>query len=192
MSGARTVQAQQQRIEAMIAALESVDDNQASALARELLRVVLDLHAGGLARVMEIVSMAGIQDNPVVEALVRDPAVCALLNLHGLHPHDLPTRVARAVEHMRAALGTQGVTIELRDAAEEAVRVQVSGRLQGKHALPESLRQEIEQAIFEQAPEVVRVEIAGLADIDVHELRFVPAREMRGPDRQGRVGGGQP
>jgi Fe-S cluster biogenesis protein NfuA len=76
---------------------------------------------------------------------------------------------------MRPLLGAQGIQIELIDAAEEVVVVKVSGRLQGKHNSVGELRQEIERALFEAAPEAMRVEIAGLPDVNVHELRFVPS-----------------
>jgi Fe-S cluster biogenesis protein NfuA len=117
---------------------------------------------------------ARAMDGAMVEAFERDAGVSAMLLLHGLHPQDLPTRVSRAVEKMRPLLGVQGIQIELLDAAEEAVRVKVAGRLQGKHNSVGELRQEIELAIFEAAPEAMRVDIAGLQDVNVHELRFVP------------------
>ena len=174
MSDARTSEAQQRRIEELIAALETLDDPHAREPAKELLQVVLDLHTNGLSRLMELVASSGALDDALVEALERDPQVSALLLLHGLHPQDLPTRVARAVEKMRPLLGAQGIQIELIDAAEEAVAVQVSGRLQGKHNTVAELQQEIERAIFEAAPEAMRIEIAGLPEVNVHELRFVP------------------
>lgn len=174
MSDQRAVAAQQSRIEELIAALEALDDPPARESAQELLQVVLDLHTNGLARLLEIVSSAGAMDHAMVEAFERDAGVSALLLLHGLHPQDLPTRVARAVEKMRPLLAVQGIQIELLDAAEEAVRVKVAGRLQGKHNSVGELQQEIELAIFEAAPEAMRVEIAGLQDVNVHELRFVP------------------
>jgi hypothetical protein len=173
-SDSRSVAAQQRRIEELIAALETLDDPPARESAQELLQVVLDLHTNGLARLLEIVSSAGAMDDAMLEAFERDASVSALLLLHGLHPQDLPTRVARAVEKMRPLLGVQGIQIELLDAAEEAVRVKVAGRLQGKHNSVGELRQEIELAIFEAAPETMRVDIAGLQDVNVHELRFVP------------------
>jgi Fe-S cluster biogenesis protein NfuA len=169
VSDVRTIEAQQRRIEELIAALETLDDPHAREPAKELLQVVLDLHTNGLSRLME-----GALDDALIEALERDPQVSALLLLHGLHPQDLPTRVARAVEKMRPLLGAQGIQIELIDAAEEAVAVQVSGRLQGKHNTVAELQQEIERVIFEAAPETMRVEIAGLSEVNVHELRFVP------------------
>jgi Fe-S cluster biogenesis protein NfuA len=174
MSDARTIEAQQRRIEELIAALETLDDPNAREPAKELLQVVLDLHTNGLSRLMEIVAGSGALDEALIEALERDPQVSALLLLHGLHPQDLPTRVARAVEKMRPLLGAHGIQIELIDAAEEAVCVQVSGRLQGKHNSVGELQQEIERSIFEAAPEAMRVEIAGLTEVNVHELRFVP------------------
>jgi hypothetical protein len=173
-SDSRSVAAQQRRIEELIAALETLDDPPARESAQELLQVVLDLHTNGLARLLEIVSSAGAMDDAMLEAFERDASVSALLLLHGLHPQDLPTRVSRAVEKMRPLLGVQGIQIELLDAAEEAVRVKVAGRLQGKHNSVGELRQEIELAIFEAAPETMRVDIAGLQDVNVHELRFVP------------------
>ncbi len=176
MSDERAVLAQQRRIDELIAALEALDDPRAREPAKELLQVVLDLHTNGLARLMEIVSAAGAMDDAMLEALERDAAVSALLLLHGLHPRDLLTRVSRAVEKMRPLLGAQGIQIELLDAAQEAVRVRVAGRLQGKHNSVGELQQEIERAIFEAAPETMRIDIAGLPDVNVHELRFVPHR----------------
>ncbi|MFL9992446.1 NifU family protein [Paraburkholderia sediminicola] len=174
MSHESAVAAQQRRIDELIAALEALDDPRAREPAKELLQVVLDLHTNGLARLMEIVADAGVMDDAMVEAFERDAGVSALLLLHGLHPQDLPTRVSHAVDKMRPLLGAQGIQIELLDAAEEAVRVRVAGRLQGKHNSVGELQQEIERAIFEAAPEAMRVEIAGLPDVNVHELRFVP------------------
>lgn len=174
MSNERAVAAQQRRIDELIAALEALDDPRAREPAKELLQVVLDLHTNGLARLMEIVSAAGVLDDAMVEAFERDAGVSAVLLLHGLHPRDLPARVSRAVEKMRPLLGAQGIQIELLDAAQEAVRVQVTGRLHGKHNSVGELQQEIERAIFDAAPEAMRVEIAGLPEVNVHELRFVP------------------
>nr|WP_257030455.1 NifU family protein [Paraburkholderia bryophila] len=86
----------------------------------------------------------------------------------------MATRVSRAVDKLRPLLGVQGIQIDLLDAAEEAVRVRVAGRLQGKHNSVGELQQEIERAVFEAAPEAMRVAIEGLQDVNVHELRFVP------------------
>lgn len=173
MSDSRVLDEQQRRIDELIAALSSLDDARARNIAQALLQVVLDLHASGLARLAEIVADTEGPDGPIVARLIQDKQVSALLLLHGLHPLDLPARARRAVEGLRAPLGAQGVRIELVDAGEEAVRVRLSGVLSGKHVTPADVQNDIERAIFEQAPEVGRIEIDGMPDVNVHELRFV-------------------
>ena len=155
MSGARVLEEQQRRIDELIAALAALDNKHARDIAQALLQVVLDLHASGLARLMQ------------------DKQVSALLLLHGLHPQDLPSRVHHAVEGLRAPLGAQGMGIELLDAREDLVRVRLAGVLTGKHVTPADVQNDIERAIFEQAPDVAHIEIDGMPDVNVHELRFV-------------------
>jgi hypothetical protein len=173
MSGTQVLEEQQRRIDALIAALATLDDTRARDIAQALLQVVLELHAGGLARLAEIVTDADGADGPIVARLMQDKQVSAVLLLHGLHPHDLQSRVRHAVEGLRAPLGAQGVRIELIHAREDVVRVRLSGMLTGKHVTPADVQGDIERAIFEQAPDVVRIDIDGMPDINVHELRFV-------------------
>jgi hypothetical protein len=173
MSGARLLEEQQRRIDELIAALAALEDTGARDIAQALLQVVLELHASGLARLAEIVTDADGADGPIVERLMQDKQVSALLLLHGLHPQDLGSRVRHAVEGLRAPLGAQGVRIELIDAREEVVRVRLAGVLTGKHVTPADIQNDIERAIFEQAPDVARIEIDGMPDVNVHELRFV-------------------
>jgi NifU-like domain len=173
MSGARVLEEQERRIDELIATLETLDDTRARDIAQALLQVVLELHASGLARVAEIVADVNGPDGPIVTRLAQDRQVSALLLLHGLHPQDLGSRARHAVEGLRAPLGAQGMHIELVNAREDEVRVRLSGVLTARHVMPEDVRNDIERAIFEQAPEVARIEIDGMPDVNVHELRFV-------------------
>jgi Fe-S cluster biogenesis protein NfuA len=174
MSDARLLEDQQRRIDELVAALSALEDARAREIAQGLLQVVLDLHASGLARLAEIVAEVEGADGPLAAKLAQDRQVSALLLLHGLHPVDLQSRVRHAVDGLRAALGAQGVRIELVEASEDAVRVRLAGALSGKRIAPGALQHDIERAIFEQAPEVAKVEVAGLPEANVHELRFVP------------------
>lgn len=173
MSGARVLEEQQRRIDELIAALETLDDTRARDIAQALLQVVLELHASGLARVAEIVADVDGPDGPIVTRLAHDRQVSALLLLHGLHPQDLGNRVRHAVDGLRAPLGAEGMRIELVTAREDAVHVRLSGVVTDRHVNPEDVRNDIERAIFEQAPDVARIEIDGMPDFNVHELRFV-------------------
>lgn len=182
MSGVNSQQSGQQsderRIEGLIAALEALDDPRGRQQAKELLHVVLEMHAAGLARLLEIVADAGGSGRAIIEALALDEHCRAILLLHGLHPHDLETRVSLAVDKLRGLLGAQGIKIEVLSVGEEAVRLKLSGNLRNKHA--KLSKGEIEQAIIALAPEIGAIEIEGLPDPDVHEIKFVPASVLRG------------
>jgi Fe-S cluster biogenesis protein NfuA len=174
MSGERDLEAQQRRIDALIAALMALGDPRAREIAQALLGVVLELHAGGLARLAEIVAEVEGSDGPIAARLARDRQVSAMLLLHGLHPLDLAARVRDAVDGLRAALGAQGLRIELVEVSEDAVRVRLAGTPTSHRSGPAALRAEIERAILEAAPEVAKIEVDGVPEANVHELRFVP------------------
>lgn len=178
MGGVNGSQSKERRIEELIAALEALDDPRGREQAKELLQVVLDLHGAGVARLLEIVAGAGDAGRAIIEALALDEECRAILLLHGLHPHDLVSRVRRAVDKMRALLGAQGIRIEVISVSEEAVRLKLSGTLRNKHSKVN--KSEIEQAIFTLAPEISAIEIEGLPSPDVHELKFMPALTLRG------------
>ncbi|MDQ3195677.1 MAG: NifU family protein [Pseudomonadota bacterium] len=171
-------QSNERRIEELIAALEALDDPRGREQAKELLQVVLDLHGAGLARLLEIVADAGDAGRSIVETLALDEQSRAILLLHGLHPHDLASRVRQAVDKMRGLFGAQGIKIEVLSASEEAVRLKLSGNVRNKHA--KLNKGEIEQAIFALAPEIAAIEIEGLPDANVHEIKFMPASALRG------------
>jgi Fe-S cluster biogenesis protein NfuA len=150
------------RVEGAIRALEALSDPRAREQAQELVQVILDLHGAGLARLLELVSAAGAAGQSILESLADDEQVRGLLLLHGLHPQDLESRVQRAVEKMHPFLGTHGLRLELLAASEEIVQLRLHGNWQGKSA--DTLKQDVETAILDAAPDVARVEIDGLAE----------------------------
>ena len=143
------------RIETLIAGLESGEDSQSRRLARELLEVVLDLHGLALARLAAIVAAA--PDGPgLLARSAEDPHVRAVLLLHGLHPEEPAERVARAVAALNEELGGTPVRV----LAVTAASVRLSVRHDG--AEPAALRQQIEAAVVDAAPELEELVIEGL------------------------------
>ena len=63
--------------------------------AEELVRLVTDLYGAGLERLLEVLADAGRLDEALLDALAADELVASLLLVHGLHPYDVGTRVAR-------------------------------------------------------------------------------------------------
>jgi hypothetical protein len=115
-----------------------------------LVRALLDLHAAGLARVLELASQAGEPGRDLVARLGQDGLVSNLLVLHGLHPVPLAERVAGALDRVRPRLRAWGADVELVEAAGEVVRA----RLRGNPSDGPALRAAVEEAILEAAPDV--------------------------------------
>jgi hypothetical protein len=150
------------RIEGLIAALDSVPDPAARASARALLEVVLDLHALALARMTAMIASAA-GGAALLRRLTEEEPVQAVLLLHGLHPETVPDRVGRAVEGLRPQLAARGLGIKIvqGNAALARVRVRYIGEMPARLDVA-ALREEIEAAIVEAAPDLEALEIEGL------------------------------
>ena len=68
---------------------------------RKLVQLLLDLHSEALERVMQVVAENDESGQRTIDDLGRDTLVSSLLILYGLHPLDLETRVAQAVEKVQ-------------------------------------------------------------------------------------------
>ena len=100
------------RIEALLEAA-SAGGRMARGRAEELVRLVVDLYGAGLERLLEIVHDSGRLDDALLDRFAADDLVAGLLAVHGLHPDDVSTRVARALEGVRPYLGSHGGDVEL-------------------------------------------------------------------------------
>ena len=153
------------RVEALIGALEQLPDPAAREPARELLQVVLNLHAAGLEALLALVRETA-DGAALLARMTAEPRVRGLLLLHGLHPDDLPTRVRSALEGMCQRLAVHGLSAETTMIDEAAVRVKVSGDVVSKLAIARTLRRELEEAVLEAAPDIGEVSVDGLHDYD--------------------------
>ncbi|MFF5291143.1 hypothetical protein [Paractinoplanes globisporus] len=108
----------------------------------ELVRTVADLYGAGLERMLELLHERGALTDEVLDALAGDDLVAGLLLVHGLHPHDAPTRIGLAI---------RGTGVELIEVTADGVC-----RLRAAHGhRPHG----IEQLIDAVAPEITAVEI---------------------------------
>jgi hypothetical protein len=154
------------RIEELTRKLEASGDPATLAAARELVGALMELHGAGLEQMLEIVSRFGTAGQQVLEGFSQDPLVGNLLVLYGLHPQDLETRVRHALDKVRKRAASRG-SVELRGIAEGAVRVRVR----------QGLKQVVEEAIYEAAPDVTSLEIEEVAD---GGAGFVPLEKLLG------------
>lgn len=132
----------------------------AQSRAEDLVACVSGLYGAGLRRVLEILDSHAALGNGVLEALVSDELVSGLLLVHDLHPHDLRTRVGRALDSVRPYLGSHGGDVELVSIDDDGVvTLGLLGSCDGCPSSSVTLELAVETAVREAAPEVSRIEV---------------------------------
>jgi hypothetical protein len=147
-------------LERVIDSLNTIADPDAAARGRELAQLLMSLYGAGLSRVIEILREEGPAAENAIEQLAADPLVSSLLTLHDLHPYPAADRIARALSALQQALPA-GSTLRLVSCAPPRARVQVTLAYSTPVA-PEGLRQAIERAMGDAAPEITTIDIDGI------------------------------
>ena len=155
------------RMEELIHALDEAADSPICRQARELVQIVLKMHADARWNAcLEIqFTTTRLTGQQLIDRLAEDPLISNLLVLHGLHPLDLETRVRRALESVKPRLGLHGGDVDLIGVTPDGV---VKLRLEGNcHGCPSSqitLKSSIEEAIYAAAPDITALEVEGAID----------------------------
>ena len=162
MTNPQNLRAIGDRIELLLDELRAGADSRSYDRAEELLRLVTELYGAGLARVVEL-ARAGTPD--MLAAMTDDELVASLLVVHGLHPDDVVTRVAAALDSVRPLLGAHGGDVELLgiDEAASTVHLRLLGSCDGCPSSAVTLQHAVEVAILEAAPEILVIDVEGLA-----------------------------
>jgi len=148
------------RIEDLVRRAESLHDPNAKSVALDLLDVVMQFHAAGLHRILDIVSQTE-SGSSVIQSIAEDGLASSVLLLHELHPDSFDTRVHRALDRLRMNLNPRGANLALLGLEDGVVRLHYDSPRNGHIA---SARALIEAAIYEMAPEAVEVIIDGLTE----------------------------
>ncbi|MGH3496041.1 MAG: NifU family protein [Nocardioidaceae bacterium] len=148
-----------EQIEALIDA-SSAGGAMARERAESLVRLLSDLYGSGLRRLLDILDASGRLDDTLQKAIVGDELIASLLLIHGLHPHDVRTRVEAALDSVRPYLGSHGGDVELLDVSEDrVVTLRLLGSCDGCASSAATLELAVEDAIMAAAPEVVSLEV---------------------------------
>ncbi|MFG2115819.1 hypothetical protein ACGFRB_24845 [Streptomyces sp. NPDC048718] len=176
MSAARTAEAAGRQVEEVLDRLAGTADRDTVAAAEDVVRVLMEFYGSGLARIVELLGRPGSGSGPgphpasgpgsaarsgpgsgaePLGALLADELVASLLNLHGLHPEDLPTRIDRALAALPQPARNAGF-----DAASGVLRLAVEASSGcGCSGTQDTTRQAALDALACFAPEVTGVEL---------------------------------
>jgi Fe-S cluster biogenesis protein NfuA len=152
----------QQRIEQLMAQVESFPDEKARALLLECLHSLLALYGEGLERILQLVGNAGTEGQKLLDTLGRDQLVRALLLVHGLHPHSLEKRLQGALEKMRPYLQSHGGNVELISLQNDVARLRLQGTCKTCPSSSVTLELAVRQAIEAACPDLAGFEVEGV------------------------------
>jgi Fe-S cluster biogenesis protein NfuA len=164
MSQNGLVPKQMERIEQLVHELEALPDSKSRETAVELLQLLMEFYGQGLARILAIAGQTGAAGTEIVNRFTGDPLVANLLMLHSLHPVDLPTRVEQALNKVRPLLHSHGGDVELLGIENGQVRLRLEGSCHGCPSSAMTLKHAIEEAIYEFAPDIAGLDVAGVVE----------------------------
>jgi Fe-S cluster biogenesis protein NfuA len=164
------------RIAALLDEIESLPDPTERARVTDIVQGLLALYGEGLRRMLAIVERdgrtAGVH---LLEAFARDELIAHLLLLHDLHPVDVKTRVAHALEEVRPYLQSHGGNVELLGVDGGVARLRLQGSCHGCPSSTMTLTLAIEEAIRKAAPDLEGIEAEGVAEPPPRPSGFIPA-----------------
>lgn len=153
-----------QRVETLLASFSEVDDPALRDKLGEIVQTLLQFHGEAIARMLTKTAESETGDQ-LIDDFGRDELISNVLLLHGLHPVDLETRIARALESCRPYLASHGGNVELIDVSPDgAIRLRLEGSCHGCPSSRVTLQSSIEQAIYDAAPEVTAIHIEGAVE----------------------------
>jgi Fe-S cluster biogenesis protein NfuA len=178
MADDKDFQVKVQRIGELVGELENIAEPEARAGAKALVQLILDLHATGLERALEIIAKNGDAGQRAIDDLGEDPLVSSLLVLYGLHPLDLESRIEQAVEKVKPRVRKGGGELELVSSENGVVRLhlQVTGHACGSTG--NTLKAMVEDALYAGAPDLAGLVIEGLEEKS--STGFVPLGKVGG------------
>ena len=175
MSGTTELQRELGSIELLLRKIDSSADPSLRSTVLELVELVMKLHGAGLERILEVIQCTR-DPGEVVKKLGDDELVSNLLILHGLHPLEFEARVTRAVDKARSRLRGHGAELEVVSIQDGVVRLRLNGKSQGCGSTAQSLKEVVEEAVYEAAPDLNTLTIEGAED----NQNFVPLEMLQG------------
>ncbi len=144
------------KLEALISAAEAVRDDVARERTRAVVNAVLELHAAGLSRIVEVARAQGDAGQELIATLSGDALLCNLFTLHGLHPEPFEARVRRGLEKAAMYLKLTHSSVEVVALSHDSVKLKLA-RSGDDGTTNDRVRNAVEQALREAAPDLAEV-----------------------------------
>jgi Fe-S cluster biogenesis protein NfuA len=170
-----------ERIEVLIEDMSQLADERSRATALELVQLLLDIYGEGLARVLELTAQAETAGQSLIDKFAHDDLVSSLLVLHGLHPIDMETRIAQALDEVRPTLSSQGGNVEFVKLTDGIAHFRLTVTSNGSSSA--KFKSLIEDAIYQAVPELDSIQIEGLPKRPDIPIAYIHPRRHKGDVR---------
>ncbi|MGH9717863.1 MAG: NifU family protein [Candidatus Acidiferrales bacterium] len=183
MSAQIEEQKRAESIDQFVQHIEEISDPEVQDLFKQLVQSLMDFHGAGIERMLEIVHETGDSGAKLIDEFGRDERIRNLLLLYGLHPVDLQTRVAEAVEKTSPYIRSHGAEVRLVQISETgAVTLRLEGTSQSCSSSSATLQSVVEKAIYEAAPDVTEIIVEGTTSDSKTSSGFVPLTALSRTD----------
>lgn len=150
------------QLNGLIEELEQYPDTEVREKAFDLVQIILSLHGEVLRRILAIFDSLPMKGE-IHSRMSADEVIRAILLIHGLLPVDLSARVAKAIDELRPLLLSEGCDVKLLGVDDGRARLRLMRS--GKGAPPlAALKLEIEKVLDVAAPDLLGIEIEGVAE----------------------------
>lgn len=153
-----------ERVEALTAQLDGIEDPGARMLAEELAGSIVQLYGEGIERIFAVLAREGLGAAEARDLLVRDGVVASLMLIHGIYPVPLEDRVVEALDSVRPYMESHGGDVELVGVEDGVARLRLSGHCKGCAASASTLELAIEKALEDFAPDLLGLEVEGIVE----------------------------
>lgn len=145
------------RVDAAVAAVAKLEPS-AQAVALELKQAIEAFHKLALTTMVHHLKQDPRGKELLLE-LVADPAVYALLIMHGIMRADPLTRARRVLDNARPYMQSHGGDAELVDVRDGIAYLRLHGSCNGCSLSAFTLRKHVEEVLLREVPEIIRLEV---------------------------------
>jgi Fe-S cluster biogenesis protein NfuA/nitrite reductase/ring-hydroxylating ferredoxin subunit len=151
-----------ERVEQLTASIEASADPFVRGTVDELVGAIIELYGEGLTRIVRELAERG--DEELLLRLADDGVIGSLMLIHDLYPVPLEARVEEALVSVRPYMESHGGNVELLRLEDGVAHLRLVGHCHGCPASAATLELAIKEAIEEAAPDLLGLEVEGVAE----------------------------
>jgi Fe-S cluster biogenesis protein NfuA/nitrite reductase/ring-hydroxylating ferredoxin subunit len=150
------------RVEQLTAAIDATADPFVRGTVDELVGAIIELYGEGLTRIVRELAEQG--EEGLLLRLAGDGVIGSLMLIHDLYPVPLEARVEEALASVRPYMESHGGNVELTALEDGVAHLKLVGHCHGCPASAATLELAIKEALEEAAPDLLGLEVEGVAE----------------------------